>query len=258
MKTYISFSGGVESTTMCLLYGAGATAIFSDTGSEHKEMYERIDYVEKILKAHHNGNFELIRLRAEVTTDGVVVNSLTDYIKERNYFPSARSRFCTRLFKVEVIDKFLRDQGECTLMIGLDADEASDRTGNFGLEANVKYTYPLVDAGLDRQDCKDLLERYGLLPQFPPYMDRGGCKFCPFKSKKEFAAMVHLAPEEMEEIRVLEEGIQDKRNKYFRIRDNMPKLKDFISIEKNNLLGDLSQYYTNDEDRKSCGVFCHR
>jgi hypothetical protein len=92
MKTYISFSGGVESTTMCLLYGAGATAIFSDTGSEHKEMYERIDYVEKMLKAHHNGNFELIRLRAEVTTDGVVVNSLTDYIKKRNYFPLSALR----------------------------------------------------------------------------------------------------------------------------------------------------------------------
>lgn len=255
---YISFSGGVESTTMCLLYGKGATAIFSDTGSEHKEMYDRIDYVENMLTAHHNGDFKLIRLKASVTTKGETVDSLTDYIKLHNYFPSSRMRFCTRLFKIEPIDEFLSNQGECELMIGLNADEASDRTGNFGLKENVSYTYPLVTDGLDRQDCKDLLERYGLLPQFPPYMDRGGCKFCPFKSKKEFAAMVHLAPGEIEEIRELEESIQDNRNKYFRIRQNMPKLKDFISIEKNNLIGDLSQYYTANEDRKSCGVFCHR
>lgn len=33
---YIAFSGGVESTTMCLLYGKGATAIFSDTVSKHR------------------------------------------------------------------------------------------------------------------------------------------------------------------------------------------------------------------------------
>jgi PP-loop superfamily ATP-utilizing enzyme len=28
MKRFISFSGGVESTTMCILYGKGATAIW--------------------------------------------------------------------------------------------------------------------------------------------------------------------------------------------------------------------------------------
>ena len=39
-KQYISFSGGVESRTMALLYGDKADAIFSDTGSEHDELYE--------------------------------------------------------------------------------------------------------------------------------------------------------------------------------------------------------------------------
>ena len=43
MRRFISFSGGVESTTMCLLYGKGATAIWCDTGAEHDLMYQRID-----------------------------------------------------------------------------------------------------------------------------------------------------------------------------------------------------------------------
>jgi 3'-phosphoadenosine 5'-phosphosulfate sulfotransferase (PAPS reductase)/FAD synthetase len=60
MKKYISFSGGVESTTMCLLYGKGATAIWCDTGAEHKEMYNRIDMVEKYLVDFHNGDFNLV------------------------------------------------------------------------------------------------------------------------------------------------------------------------------------------------------
>ncbi len=54
MKRFISFSGGVESTTMCLLYGKGATAIWCDTGAEHGEMYERINKVEDYLKDFHN------------------------------------------------------------------------------------------------------------------------------------------------------------------------------------------------------------
>lgn len=43
IKRFIAFSGGVESTTMCILYGKGATAVFTDTGSEHAEMYRRIE-----------------------------------------------------------------------------------------------------------------------------------------------------------------------------------------------------------------------
>lgn len=53
MKTFISLSGGVESTTMCLLYGKNATAIWADTGAEHEEMYARIDLLEKVFTEMH-------------------------------------------------------------------------------------------------------------------------------------------------------------------------------------------------------------
>jgi 3'-phosphoadenosine 5'-phosphosulfate sulfotransferase (PAPS reductase)/FAD synthetase len=62
MKRFISFSGGVESTTMCILYGKGATAIWCDTGAEHNEMYERINYVEDKLKELHKGDFNLVKV----------------------------------------------------------------------------------------------------------------------------------------------------------------------------------------------------
>ena len=70
--------------------------------------------------------------------------------------------------------------------------------------------------------------------------------------------MVHLAPDEIDLVRVLEEKVQDKRGKYYRIRQNMPAMRDFIEIEKNNLFGDLSPYYDASEEQYSCGVFCHR
>lgn len=256
MKTYIAFSGGVESTTMCLLYGKGATAVFTDTGSEHEYLYKRLEKVEKFLMEHHNGDFKLIRLRAKVKCGDKHVDSLTDYIFESRFLPGKRERFCTRLFKIGVMDEFLADKGDCELLIGLNADE--ERQGNFGLLSNVQYRCPLQDDGINRQMCVDILNAAGIAPDFPPYMRRGGCIFCPFKSKKEFKAMVHLSPDEIDLVRQLEEAVQDKRGKYFRIRSNMPAMAEFIETEKNNLFGDLTPYYDESEESYSCGVFCHR
>jgi len=59
IKKFISFSGGVESTTMCLLYGKGATAIWCDTGAEHKEMYNGFNYDEQ----GRTGSLEKIALK---------------------------------------------------------------------------------------------------------------------------------------------------------------------------------------------------
>ena len=257
MKRFIAFSGGVESTTMCLLYGKGATAVFTDTGSEHAAMYARIDTMEKAITKHHNGDFKLIRLRASVTAKGAKVSTLTEYVERMQYFPSARDRFCTARFKIAPLDKFLKSQGVSELTIGLNADE-TDRDGNYGLMANVDYKYPLQSDGITRQDCIDILEDAGLAPDFPAYMRRGGCIFCPFKSKKEYKAMVHLAPDEINLVRILEEKAQDKRGKYYRIRQNMPSMGEFIETEKNNLFGDLSPYYDAGDEQYSCGVFCHR
>jgi len=259
VKRFISFSGGVESTAMCLLYGKGATAIFADTGSEHDKMYERLSYVENMLSVFHDGDFAVKRIKADVKVKEKKVETLTDYILESSFFPSPKQRFCTRLFKVQPIDNYLSSFDECELLIGLNADESGNRTGNYLEGKNIKYRYPLIEDGYTRDDCYELLKRHGLEPDFPAYMERGGCKFCPFKSKKEYAAMVHLSLDEIEEVRQIEESIQDKRNEYFRIRSNMPKMRDFIQIEKANLFGSkVSDYYSQSESPQSCGVFCHR
>ena len=258
MKRFISFSGGVESTAMCLLYGKGATAIFCDTGSEHKKMYERLNYVENMIKTFHGGDFELVRIKPSKVYKGVKYDSLTEYIEAAKYFPSGQRRFCTADFKIKPIDDFLKQFEEVELLIGLNADE-TDRKGNHLGNKNVVYRYPLIEDGYDRDFCLELLKTYNLHPNFPAYMSRGGCKFCFFKSKKEFRAMVHLAPEEIEEVALLEEKIQDYRGKFYRIKKDMPKIRQFIEIEKNNIFGDNSIYYNTDTDESpSCGVFCHR
>ena len=131
---FIAFSGGVESTTMSLIYGGKANAIFSDTGFEHAALYDWIEKVESRIQQVHP-DFKVIRISADMT--------LPAYIKKHKFFPSPMARYCTRIFKIEPIDKFLKEQGECELFIGLNAEE-TNRTGNHGLVSTVNYRYPLI------------------------------------------------------------------------------------------------------------------
>jgi len=113
MKKFISFSGGVESTTMCILYGADAKAIWADTGSEHKKMYERIDTVEAQIQAIHP-TFEIIKLiGVPYKYKNVQYDKLEELAIAQAFMPSQQKRYCTYNFKIKPIDKFLKEQGEC-------------------------------------------------------------------------------------------------------------------------------------------------
>ena len=118
MKQFISFSGGVESTTMCVLWGNKADAIFADTGFEHKLIYDQIDRVEQWCKNFHRHDFKIHKIRSRHGT-------LPERIIAQAFYPSFNSRYCTREFKIEPIDDFLEQfkNDGCELMIGLNADE---------------------------------------------------------------------------------------------------------------------------------------
>ncbi len=258
MKKFISFSGGVESTTMALLYGKGAKAIFCDTGAEHELMYQRLDYVENMLKIIHDNDFEIIRIKPDVKIKGEQINSLLDAVIVQKFMPSQMARYCTRQFKIEPIDNFLKAIGECELMIGLNADEI--REGNYGLNENVKYYYPLQDDGYNRKDCEELLNQYGLHPNFPAYMLRGGCKMCFFKTEKEYKAMYYMNPDEFESVNIFEKKYQDKRSKFYTILSNGKSMEQIKAECQNELFtNELKEIYeAYNKNGKSCGAFCNR
>jgi len=259
MQKYISFSGGVESTTMCILYGKGSKALWVDTGAEHEKMYERINNIEKKLIELHDGDFELIRLKGYKKYKGIEYFSLIELIKELKVMPSQQMRFCTTYFKIQPIDEFLSNVNECELMIGFNYDEQG-RTGNIGLKKNIKYTYPLMDDGYTRNECEEILNNYDMHPNFPIYMLRGGCKMCFFKSQKEYKAMYFLNRDEFNQILNFENSIQDKRKKFYSIMGNgksLEQLKDECEIEK-LMFDDIESFYKSINKETSCGAFCNR
>lgn len=251
---FISFSGGVESRTMALIYGGKANAIFSDTGWEHDELYLQLDKVEQKIRQWHNNDFRIIRVKSEKYPNG-----LGEYIREGKYYPSFNSRFCTRIFKIEPIDNYLKQFANvgATLMIGLNANEAHLRSGNHGLLPFVNYSYPLIDNGITRHICEQMLKSAGISPNFPPYMKRGGCKGCYYKSKKEYMAMAILNPVEFDEVADLEQEIQDKRDKFFHVIDSIGNLKEFKK-QAQSILFKPDEIYTQINDVTQCGVFCNR
>lgn len=253
MKRFISFSGGVESTAMCILYGRGSSAIWCDTGAEHDLMYERIDYVEKRLKEIHEGDFELIRVSNEKEV------GLEPYILKAKYMPSSMARFCTRMFKIEPIDRFLKGQGECELMIGFNLDEEG-RTGNLEKLDNVSYTYPLIEDGLTRDDCEEILRGADLHPNFPAYMSRGGCRMCFFKSEKEYKALWYLNRNEFNKMIEFEDKYQDNREKFFAIMPSGKSLRQLAKECEQEMFHDeiIDMYKQIKREAKSCGAFCHR
>lgn len=252
MKRFISFSGGVESTTMCVLFGNKADAIFADTGFEHQQLYDRLDMVESKVREIHGNDFKIIKVKREG-------ESLPEYIKSSKFYPSYGSRYCTRMFKIEPIDDYLKqfESKGAEILIGLNSDEADDRTGNYMDLKWVTYSYPLVEAGINRDMCKSILNHVGLLPNFPAYMKRGGCVGCYMKSKKEFQAMAVLNPTEYDLVSGLEQEIQDKRDKFFHIIDSIANLKDF-KRHAESILFNPEEIYPVINNATKCGVFCHR
>jgi hypothetical protein len=252
MKRFISFSGGVESSIMCVLWSNKADAIFADTGFEHEEIYDRITLVEDYCREHIREDFKVHRI---CNTEH---NSLIDYIKEVRYYPNFQARFCTRMFKIEPIDDFLeqyKDEG-VELMIGLNYDEIEQRTGNHGNKPFVTYTYPLVGIKFNRATCINILKRIGLYPQFPAYMRRGGCVGCYYKSKKEYEAMALLNPEEFKIVEDLENEIQDRRHEFFTI---LPGIRmEQIRSNVSNMIFKPEEIYPVINNASKCGVFCNR
>jgi len=272
MKRFISFSGGVESTTMCLLYGKGATAIVCDTGDEEPEMYERWDFVEDSMNIIHDGDFTLLRIKPNVICKGVYYDNMDEYVLAKGFFPGTMKRYCTARLKIEPIDNYLRDQGECELMIGLNADEVNLRVGNLSTLSNVNYTTPLVDDGHSRADCIELLKERGLEPNFPVYMSRGGCRKCFFRGKKHAKAKYFFNKEgfledQQFEIKLNETGTRkltkSGRKKFYGINAAFPSGYQTIVDEceqEINMFGldKVKEMYKDIQEHKACGAFCHR
>ena len=158
----LSFGCGINSMAILVLHEQGKIGldhvIFADTKCELPETYE---YLEKIVKPL----CRKLKLPFHIVSFG---NLYEDYFK-RKIMPFRTFRSCTDKYKIRPITKFIKDQiGKADIFLGIDCGEIKRATNN-------KFKYPLIDLGLDREDCKKIIKEADY-----PIPNKSGCFFCPF------------------------------------------------------------------------------
>lgn len=164
MTKILSFGGGLQTTAMVVLMAQGKLdadlVIFADTGAEKPETYRYID--------------SYIKEMVDLTVLPVEDKGLIGYCEKYRIVPSVVNKWCTRIFKVERLDKYVDNQ---SMMIGFSTDEIK-RSENPKLEGD---TFPLIEMGISSADCSRIISDYGL-----PVPIKSSCYFCPFQRWSEW------------------------------------------------------------------------
>lgn len=195
----ISLGAGVQSSAMLLLALEGRfgeipdCAIFADTQCEPFHVYAWLDRLEA-----HVAPFQIHR--------AIERNLGADYLGHRRRAaipaystssegePIMMSRFCSKSYKVEVINRMARRlvgrNGCVESWIGISTDEAHRGFKSTGMKW-ITNRYPLLDAGISRSQCIEaVVERIGLRPP------KSACLFCPFHGEAQWIDLKHNHPED--------------------------------------------------------------
>jgi hypothetical protein len=120
-------------------------------------------------------------------------------------------RSCTADFKIRVISRWLEEHGAttddpATVAIGISTDEI-ERLNNRRESRAEQVTYPLIDLGLSRQDCVNIITAAGL-----PVPPKSACYFCPFHRAQTWAEMRRDEPELFDRAQILEDVLNRRRD----------------------------------------------
>jgi len=174
----LSFGGGVNSTAIIALALLGEMEmpdyiVFSDTGAEWPHTYQYLDYIEK----------EGIRIT--YLTGGNKGMTMIEWCQFKNYIPCRMNRWCTDYWKRAPLDKFAKAFPGSEQLIGIDAGEER-RAKN----KKKSLRYPLIEMGINRQECKQVILRAGLgVPK------KSGCFICPYQRKGQWIELKKKHPE---------------------------------------------------------------
>lgn len=251
MNSFVALSGGIDSTALALL-SETANLVFTDTCDEFDDLYAHLDKIEAVTGR------TITRIRHPEYPGG-----LPEYTARAKFMPNHGARFCTRMFKIDAFNRWLGTAGQlpAEMLIGLRADEPADvRVGNLTEMEGLTIRYPLREQGLVRADCIRLCLEWGLLPRYPVYMARGGCKSCFYKRKSEVQAMIALVPAVMDELQAREEAVQDERGSFFHMFPNAGA--SIATLRAQSHMFSADEVYAaaaQDADKgQACGLFCHR
>jgi hypothetical protein len=227
--TIISYGGGVQSTAMLVLANQGElgydvdAAVFANVG-ERSEHPETLKYVREwattvstipvveVAKRRKSG--EIVDLRDQLERPETRSVEIPVYL--RGGGPGRRS--CTGQWKIVPIGKWLKANGAteekpATVCIGISTDEIQ-RVNRKKAQPYEKAVYPLIELGLDRSECVQIIEKAGW-----PNPGKSACYYCPFHRPQHWAEMRRDEPELFASVVELERTIGETRQRIAGERD---------------------------------------
>ena len=231
MKNYLSFGGGVNSVAMyllCLDSGMDFEGIFVDHYTDWPETYEYLDMFQKWLKA--NNHKEITILKPIVQG----FDNLFDYYIWKKKIPSICKRDCTDKFKIRPVNKYVTKP--CFMLLGIDAGES--HRAKLNSKKGIENRYPLIEANIDRDGCKEVILKYGL-----PVPQKSGCFICPFQRVAQWRLLRRKHPLLFCKAKQLEKACIESRisegKKPFYIRGNGKPLGTMINENQTCLVQEM-------------------
>jgi len=204
IRHIVSVSGGKDSAALAVYMRQrypqiDAEYVFCDTGCELPETDAYLERLEGLLGK------PVVRVSALSLLDIAEKpgrNPFDIYLREiyGGFLPSPRSRWCTRVLKIEPFEAYVGD-GQAFSYIGIRADE--DRQGyvpkkppRISQRPNIVPVYPFKDDGIVLADVKRILEDTGLgLPEYYQWRSRSGCYFCFYQQIGEWQGLRERYPD---------------------------------------------------------------
>jgi hypothetical protein len=229
MASVISYGGGVQSTALVVLsllegWDVDDVVHVDLMDAESPATREYVARFRDWLRQEHGRDITIIER-----------NMYRDMLDNPGFTPvpwRARdgsfmlSRQCTRQYKVAPLQRYLYDRypGGCIrLMLGISVDEYHRMRDSSA--ARIEHVYPLVDARLTRWQCREIVERAGLVVP-----SKSSCWFCPYRSVRSQLALVQHYPRLREMAQVLEDRINADRRR--RGRDEIVVLRSDTEVEQ--------------------------
>lgn len=225
--TVLSCGGGQDSTAMLYKYIHDADfrkeyapnrflVIMADTGDEHTHTLEHVKALQTLCHYHgiefvhltndmgyHTGNWMTLRgfYRAQnavgskcfpkVCTDRLKLKPIYKFLEawvEREYGFKAKRKKGLR--------EFASTYGKIHMLIGIARGEEKrvKKAGSFDepwKKASIHTRYPLIEMGMDRQDCQAYMRSVDLPVPYP-----SNCILCPFMSEIELVWLYRNLPDD--------------------------------------------------------------
>ena len=261
----LSLGAGVQSTTLALMIEKGEIpmvdcAIFADTMSEPKKVYEHLDWLEKQLSYPiyrvTKGNLREDTIKAVNNNVRVAMSPFFTRNKKTGK-KGMMMRQCTQDYKIQPLIKKVREllgvgfrqrvpkDKKVTQIFGISYDEMA-RMRRSPLKY-ITYEYPLVTKEIRRHHCLQWMEQKGY-----PKPPRSACTFCPYHSNEEWR-FVKENKEEWDEAVALDKKI---RNGFVSVKDELFLHKSGVPLDEADLdpNKDQQDLFNDICDEGKCGV----